>query len=192
MTQGLQPVDTSAIPELCGRFEPVRTEIEANALSVEGSLPSDLLGAYFRNGPNPKFTPLGSYTYPLEGDAMIHGLWIEEGSPLRQPLGSDQRYGSRGAGGPLPLRRSHDSRLRGHDPPRGRPRSWLAISARPVCECDTSRGAVSPSRRGETALLDQQQARNRRPLRLRWCIAGRTLRASQDRSRDRRDDRVPL
>ena len=39
----------------------------------------DLTGAYFRNGPNPRFTPLGSYTYPLEGDAMVHGLWIENG-----------------------------------------------------------------------------------------------------------------
>jgi carotenoid cleavage dioxygenase-like enzyme len=80
MTEALRPVDPSTIPQLSGRFEPVGTEIEADALSVEGRLPSDLAGAYFRNGPNPKFTPLGSYTYPLEGDAMVHGLWIEKGS----------------------------------------------------------------------------------------------------------------
>jgi carotenoid cleavage dioxygenase-like enzyme len=24
-----------------------------------------------RNGPNPKFPPLGSYTYPLDGDGMV-------------------------------------------------------------------------------------------------------------------------
>ncbi len=75
----LQPVDPSTIPELCGRFEPVAHEIDADDLPVEGSLPDELTGAYFRNGPNPRFTPLGSYTYPLEGDAMIHGLWIEGG-----------------------------------------------------------------------------------------------------------------
>jgi carotenoid cleavage dioxygenase-like enzyme len=80
MAQELQPVDPSTILQLSGRFEPVSREIEANALSVEGSLPADLTGAYFRNGPNPKFTPLGSYTYPLEGDGMIHGLWIEGGT----------------------------------------------------------------------------------------------------------------
>jgi carotenoid cleavage dioxygenase-like enzyme len=80
MTEALRPVDPSTIPQLSGRFEPVATEIEASALSVEGRLPSDLTGAYFRNGPNPKFPPLGSYTYPMEGDAMIHGLWIDKGA----------------------------------------------------------------------------------------------------------------
>ncbi len=79
MAQELRPVDPSTIPELCGRFEPVGNEIDADDLPVEGSLPGDLTGAYFRNGPNPRFTPLGSYTYPLEGDAMVHGLWIEDG-----------------------------------------------------------------------------------------------------------------
>jgi hypothetical protein len=42
-------------------------------------LPEDLVGHYFRNGPNPEFTPLGSYTFPLEGDGMIHGVWLEAG-----------------------------------------------------------------------------------------------------------------
>lgn len=80
MTRELRPVDPSAIPQLGGRFEPVGREIESDDLPVEGSLPPALTGAYFRNGPNPRFTPLGSYTYPLEGDAMIHGLWIENGA----------------------------------------------------------------------------------------------------------------
>jgi carotenoid cleavage dioxygenase-like enzyme len=71
MTQALQPVDASPIPQLCGRCEPVSTEIEADALSVEGVLPPDLIGPHFRYGPNPKMTRLGSYTHPLEGDAMV-------------------------------------------------------------------------------------------------------------------------
>ncbi len=79
MAQDLLPVDPSTIPQLCGRFEPVATEVSADDLAVEGTLPADLTGAYLRNGPNPRFTPLGSYTYPLEGDAMLHGLWIENG-----------------------------------------------------------------------------------------------------------------
>jgi carotenoid cleavage dioxygenase len=64
---------------LRGGFEPVHQEIGADGLSVEGALPPDLTGVYLRNGPNPRFPPLGSYTYPLEGDAMIHGVWIEGG-----------------------------------------------------------------------------------------------------------------
>jgi len=79
VAQPLQLVNPSTIPQLSGRFEPIGSEIKADHLSVEGSLPSDLTGGYFRNGPNPRFTPLGSYTYPLEGDAMIHGLWLEGG-----------------------------------------------------------------------------------------------------------------
>jgi carotenoid cleavage dioxygenase len=75
----LQPVDPSAIPQLSGRFEPVHTEIDVDDLPVDGSLPRDLVGTYIRNGPNPKFTPLGSYTFPLEGDGMLHGVFLENG-----------------------------------------------------------------------------------------------------------------
>ncbi len=67
-------MDPFTIPQLCGRIEPIHSEIDADDLSVEGSLPSDLAGVYVRNRPNPKFTPLGSYTYPLEGNAMVHAI----------------------------------------------------------------------------------------------------------------------
>ena len=80
---------------------------------MEGSLPSDLTGAYLRNGPNPKFTPLGSYTYPLEGDAMVHGLWIEGGKARyanrwvrTKGMAAEERAGR------LPLRRTHDPGIR--------------------------------------------------------------------------------
>jgi carotenoid cleavage dioxygenase len=79
MNDSLQPVDPSTIPELSGRFEPVSAEIVADDLPVEGEIPGELWGAYLRNGPNPRFTPLGSYTYPLEGDGMVHGLFLENG-----------------------------------------------------------------------------------------------------------------
>jgi carotenoid cleavage dioxygenase-like enzyme len=72
-------VDPSTVPTLRGRFAPVRTETDAADLHVEGSLPADLHGVFVRNGPNPKFDPLGSYTYPLEGDGMLHAVWIENG-----------------------------------------------------------------------------------------------------------------
>jgi carotenoid cleavage dioxygenase len=78
-SHSLDAVDPATVAELSGRFEPVDTEIDVTELPVEGELPRDLTGAYFRNGSNPRFNPLGSYTYPLEGDGMVHGLWLEEG-----------------------------------------------------------------------------------------------------------------
>jgi carotenoid cleavage dioxygenase-like enzyme len=75
----LRIVDPAANPYLSGRFAPVDRETDADDLQVEGTLPTDIDGVFMRNGPNPKFPPLGSYTYPLEGDGMIHAVWIGGG-----------------------------------------------------------------------------------------------------------------
>src|SRR3954452_13865383 len=75
----LKPVDPASTPFLSGRFAPVHDEIEVDDLQIEGALPPELAGTYLRNGPNPEFTPLGSYTYPLEGDGMLHGVWFDAG-----------------------------------------------------------------------------------------------------------------
>jgi carotenoid cleavage dioxygenase-like enzyme len=79
VTQTLQVIDPTTVAELSQRFEPINSEIDAADLQIDGEVPRDLAGAYFRNGPNPRFNPLGSYTYPLEGDGMVHGLWFEDG-----------------------------------------------------------------------------------------------------------------
>ncbi len=79
MCPTLTPVDPSIEPFLSGRFAPVHDELDVEHLDVEGTLPTDLVGTYVRNGPNPMFTPLGSYTYPLDGDGMLHGVWFEDG-----------------------------------------------------------------------------------------------------------------
>jgi carotenoid cleavage dioxygenase-like enzyme len=76
---GLRTVDEAASLYLSGRFAPVRRESDAADLRVEGTLPADIDGVFMRNGPNPRFPPLGSYTYPLEGDGMIHAVWIGQG-----------------------------------------------------------------------------------------------------------------
>ena len=76
---GLRVVDEDASPYLSGRFAPVHRETDAGELQVEGTLPADIDGVFMRNGPNPRFPPLGSYTYPLEGDGMIHAVWIGQG-----------------------------------------------------------------------------------------------------------------
>lgn len=66
-------------PHLNGPFAPTGTEVDAHDLTVvAGRIPDDLRGAYVRNGPNPRFEP-ASYTYPLEGDGMIHAVFFDNG-----------------------------------------------------------------------------------------------------------------
>jgi len=80
------PVDPAAVPALSGVFAPVVDERDAVDLPVEGELPAELTGTYLRNGPNPLYPPLGSYTYPLDGDGMVHALHLD---------GGRARYGNR-------------------------------------------------------------------------------------------------
>ncbi|MCL4446464.1 MAG: carotenoid oxygenase family protein [Actinobacteria bacterium] len=72
------PVEASSLPTLSGVFAPVTEEHEATELSVRGEIPADLRGAYLRNGPNPLYPPLGSYSFPFEGDGMLHGIWVDD------------------------------------------------------------------------------------------------------------------
>jgi carotenoid cleavage dioxygenase-like enzyme len=66
-------------PHLSGNFAPIGPEIDAaNLRIVSGRIPSDLRGAYMRNGPNPLFKPLW-YSYPMDGDGMIHAIYFENG-----------------------------------------------------------------------------------------------------------------
>jgi carotenoid cleavage dioxygenase-like enzyme len=79
MAAALKPIDPASNPYLNGVFAPVDDELDVADLPVIGNIPEDLRGAYLRNGPNVKFPPLGSYTYPLDGDGMIHGVWLTDG-----------------------------------------------------------------------------------------------------------------
>lgn len=74
-----EPVDVTTNPYLQGLFAPVLDETDAADLQVVGALPAEMNGLYLRNGPNPRFTPLGSYVYPLDGDGMVHGVWVRDG-----------------------------------------------------------------------------------------------------------------
>ena len=66
-------------PHLSGNFLPVQREVDvADLRVVSGKIPADLRGVYLRNGPNPEFKPI-SYAYPLDGDGMIHAVYIEDG-----------------------------------------------------------------------------------------------------------------
>ncbi|WP_137178192.1 carotenoid oxygenase family protein [Roseomonas sp. AR75] len=74
------PLDwVSDDPHLSGAFAPVGPEIDAEDLEVvAGRIPPALRGTYMRNGPNPEFKPI-SYTYPFDGDGMIHAVRFEDG-----------------------------------------------------------------------------------------------------------------
>ncbi|MGX1099981.1 carotenoid oxygenase family protein [Amorphus sp. MBR-141] len=82
MTDAPRPEDPSwhsDDPHLSGVFTPVAREIDVADLTVvAGRIPEDLSGAHMRNGPNPLFQPL-SYTYPLDGDGMVHAVTFDNG-----------------------------------------------------------------------------------------------------------------
>lgn len=65
-------------PNLEGGFAPIHMECDAPDLVIEGELPRDLNGTFFRNGPNPQFAPRGSYHW-FAGDGMLHAFAIENG-----------------------------------------------------------------------------------------------------------------
>ncbi|KTD58987.1 Carotenoid cleavage oxygenase [Legionella sainthelensi] len=71
-------MNNSTNPFLLGNFAPVLDELDIKKLEVIGEVPHDLLGIYMRNGPNPAFPPI-SYTYPYDGDGMIHAIYIAQG-----------------------------------------------------------------------------------------------------------------
>ncbi|MFT5693346.1 MAG: carotenoid cleavage dioxygenase-like enzyme [Oceanicoccus sp.] len=65
-------------PNLNGGFAPIHMECDANDLIVEGEIPQDLYGTFFRNGPNPQFAPKGDHHW-FAGDGMVHAFHIENG-----------------------------------------------------------------------------------------------------------------
>ncbi|RPE27931.1 carotenoid oxygenase family protein [Kitasatospora cineracea] len=78
-THATKGFDPTRVPHLSGPFAPVTDEVDAVDLEVTGTLPAGLDGMYVRNGPNPRFTPIGSYLYPLDGDGMLHAVRISDG-----------------------------------------------------------------------------------------------------------------
>ncbi len=64
-------------PYLSGNFAPVADESDFE-LTVTGEIPADLAGAFYRNGPNPQFPPLGEHHW-FFGDGMLHGVYVEGG-----------------------------------------------------------------------------------------------------------------
>jgi carotenoid cleavage dioxygenase-like enzyme len=60
-----------------GHTDPVPDEIDARDLPVEGALPPELAGRYFRNGPNPR--PGDKPAHWFLGRGMLHGVRLVDG-----------------------------------------------------------------------------------------------------------------
>ncbi|MFT3727970.1 MAG: carotenoid oxygenase family protein [Terricaulis sp.] len=71
-------------PYLKGNFAPMREEQSFADLPVQGALPPELRGTYFRNGPNPHFDPRDANYHWFAGDGMIHAFSIANGKARYQ------------------------------------------------------------------------------------------------------------
>jgi carotenoid cleavage dioxygenase len=65
-------------PYLSLGFEPIREEYDLAQLTIEGEVPRDLDGTFYRIGPNPQFAPRGTYN-PLNSDGMVHAFRVRQG-----------------------------------------------------------------------------------------------------------------
>ncbi len=65
-------------PYLVGPYAPTPEEVALDCTPIVGAVPTDLRGAYVRNGPNPQFAPRGRYHW-FDGDGMLHAAWFEGG-----------------------------------------------------------------------------------------------------------------
>ena len=65
-------------PFLQGYYEPITFEATAPDLVVEGEMPKDLNGTFYRNGPNPQFPPENEYHF-FTGDGMVHAFTFDGG-----------------------------------------------------------------------------------------------------------------
>lgn len=59
----------------------VKINAHAQELELEGEIPTDLYGAYLRNGPNPQHKPKNTY-HPFDGDGLVQGIYFEDGKAI--------------------------------------------------------------------------------------------------------------
>ncbi len=66
-------------PFFQGPFAPIQMECDAPDLYIEGEIPKDLYGSFYRCGPNTQFAPRSEDNLLFTGDGMVHGFHIENG-----------------------------------------------------------------------------------------------------------------
>ena len=79
-------------PNLIGGFAPIQMECDAPDLIVDGEVPRDLNGTFYRNGPNPQFAPRGDHHW-FGGDGMVARIHAARRTcVLSQPLGAHVKW----------------------------------------------------------------------------------------------------
>lgn len=66
-------------PYLTGHHESNRMEVNAPDLYVDGELPVDLAGVFYRNGAEPLYPPTDEDYHWFDGDGMVYAFFIEDG-----------------------------------------------------------------------------------------------------------------
>jgi carotenoid cleavage dioxygenase-like enzyme len=66
-------------PYLNGHHAPNRFEADAPDLFIEGEIPRDLAGVFYRNGPEPLYPTRGDEYHWFDGDGMVYAFFIEDG-----------------------------------------------------------------------------------------------------------------
>ena len=66
-------------PYLRGNYAPLKEEISAFDLPIQGALPPELNGVYLRNGPNPVQVDEPEKHHWFLGSGMVHGVRLTEG-----------------------------------------------------------------------------------------------------------------
>ncbi|BBZ24282.1 carotenoid oxygenase family protein [Mycolicibacter hiberniae] len=66
-------------PFLTGHHRPNRMEVSAPDLFIEGELPDDLAGVFYRNGAEPLYPPTDEDYHWFDGDGMVYAFFIEDG-----------------------------------------------------------------------------------------------------------------
>lgn len=65
---------------LSGNFAPIQEELSYPISHIQGHIPTDLVGSFYRMGPNPKFNPIDPNKYHwMDGDGMIHRIKFHHG-----------------------------------------------------------------------------------------------------------------
>lgn len=66
-------------PFLTGHHKPNRFEADVPDLFIEGDLPEDLSGVFYRNGAEPLYEPVNQQYHWFDGDGMIYAIHFENG-----------------------------------------------------------------------------------------------------------------
>ena len=64
---------------MTGTYAPLLLEGNIADCVVEGDIPADIDGSYYRNGPNPQYPPRGPYANWYDGDGMLHLMSFQNG-----------------------------------------------------------------------------------------------------------------